>query len=410
MNNSILPTYNRSKLSFKRGQGSWLETSDGTRYLDFGSGIAVNSLGHCHPKLVKALEKQSKMLWHTSNLHNIEQQEKLADFLVKNSFGEKVFFTNSGAESVECAIKMARKYHYEKGNSKKNKIITFKGSFHGRTLATIAATGDKKLTNGFGPKLQGFVTMSPVDLETIHKMETARFAAVLVEPIQGEGGIRCFHHSFLNELRALCDQYDMLLIFDEVQCGIGRTGALFAYEKYNVIPDIMTVAKGLGGGFPIGACIATKKASSGMDKGSHGSTFGGNPLACSVANAVLTEITKAGFLNSVIQKSIILWQNLARLIDQYPHIYTEIRGDGMMLGVKCAIKNSYIIETAYSERLLLVPAADNVVRILPPLNITMKDVALGIKKLERVAIALEEAKDYHDKAFPRYQRYQHRRT
>ena len=389
MNKSILSTYSRSKLSFKQGRGSWLETHDGTRYLDFGSGIAVNSLGHCHPKLIKALEKQSKMLWHTSNLHNIEQQEKLADFLVNNTFGEKVFFTNSGAESVECAIKMARKYHYEKGKSRKNKIITFRGSFHGRTLATIAAAGDKKLTNGFGPKLQGFHTISPSEMKKIPKMETDRLAAVLIEPIQGEGGIRCFHSSVLRELRVFCDRYDMLLIFDEVQSGIGRTGTLFAYEKHNVKPDIMAVAKGLGGGFPIGACVATKKASSGMNAGSHGSTFGGNPLACAVANAVLTEITKKGFLDSVKEKSLILKQGLASLIDLYPDIFSEIRGDGLMLGIKCAIKNSIIIDSAYDEKLLLVPAADNVIRILPPLNVTIKDVVLGVKKLEKVALALQ---------------------
>ena len=301
MNNSILPTYNRSNLSFERGEGSWLETKSGERYLDFSSGIAVNSLGHCHPKLVQAITDQASKLWHTSNLHRIDLQEKLADFLVSNSFADKIFFTNSGAESVECAIKIARKFFYEKGNKKKNKIITFEGSFHGRTLGTIAASGEKKLTRGFEPNLQGFDRVPIKNLDKVYELISERTAAILIEPIQGEGGIRCFEREYIKELRKICNENDSLLIFDEVQCGIGRTGTLFAYENFNVVPDIVAIAKGLGGGFPIGACLATEEASIGMVYGTHGSTYGGNPLACAVAYAVLKEITNDGFLDNVIR-------------------------------------------------------------------------------------------------------------
>ena len=382
MNNSILPTYNRSNLSFERGEGSWLETKSGERYLDFSSGIAVNSLGHCHPKLVQAITDQASKLWHTSNLHRIDLQEKLADFLVSNSFADKIFFTNSGAESVECAIKIARKFFYEKGNKKKNKIITFEGSFHGRTLGTIAASGEKKLTRGFEPNLQGFDRVPIKNLDKIYELISERTAAILIEPIQGEGGIRCFEREYIKELRKICNENDSLLIFDEVQCGIGRTGTLFAYENFNVVPDIVAIAKGLGGGFPIGACIATEEASIGMVYGTHGSTYGGNPLACAVAYAVLKEITNDGFLDNVIRNAIILKQKLSQVIDEYPDIFEDVRGEGLMLGLKCRVDSSEVVGAGYDERILCVGAADNVVRILPPLNISESDIQLGINKLE----------------------------
>ena len=393
MNNSILPTYNRSNLSFERGQGSWLETKSGERYLDFSSGIAVNSLGHCHPKLVQAITDQASKLWHTSNLHRIDLQEKLADFLVSNSFADKIFFTNSGAESVECAIKIARKFFYEKGNKKKNKIITFEGSFHGRTLGTIAASGEKKLTRGFEPNLQGFDRVPIKNLDKIYELISERTAAILIEPIQGEGGIRCFEREFIKELRKICNENDSLLIFDEVQCGIGRTGTLFAYENFNVVPDIVAIAKGLGGGFPIGACLATEEASIGMVYGTHGSTYGGNPLACAVAYAVLKEITNDGFLDNVIRNAIILKQKLSQVIDEYPDIFEDVRGEGLMLGLKCRVDSSEVVRAGYDERILCVGAADNVVRILPPLNISESDIQLGINKLEKIAKKLLRKRD-----------------
>ena len=393
MNNSILPTYNRSNLSFERGQGSWLETKSGERYLDFSSGIAVNSLGHCHPKLVQAITDQASKLWHTSNLHRIDLQEKLADFLVSNSFADKIFFTNSGAESVECAIKIARKFFYEKGNKKKNKIITFEGSFHGRTLGTIAASGEKKLTRGFEPNLQGFDRVPIKNLDKIYELISERTAAILIEPIQGEGGIRCFEREYIKELRKICNENDSLLIFDEVQCGIGRTGTLFAYENFNVVPDIVAIAKGLGGGFPIGACLATEEASIGMVYGTHGSTYGGNPLACAVAYAVLEEITNDGFLDNVIRNAIILKQKLSQVIDEYPDIFEDVRGEGLMLGLKCRVDSSEVVRAGYDERILCVGAADNVVRILPPLNISESDIQLGINKLEKIAKKLLRKRD-----------------
>ena len=393
MNNSILPTYNRSNLSFERGEGSWLETKSGERYLDFSSGIAVNSLGHCHPKLVQAITDQASKLWHTSNLHRIDLQEKLADFLVSNSFADKIFFTNSGAESVECAIKIARKFFYEKGNKKKNKVITFEGSFHGRTLGTIAASGEKKLTRGFEPNLQGFDRVPIKNLDKIYELISERTAAILIEPIQGEGGIRCFEREYIKELRKICNENDSLLIFDEVQCGIGRTGTLFAYENFNVIPDIVAIAKGLGGGFPIGACLATEEASIGMVYGTHGSTYGGNPLACAVAYAVLKEITNDGFLDNVIRNAIILKQKLSQVIDEYPDIFEDVRGEGLMLGLKCRVDSSEVVGAGYDERILCVGAADNVVRILPPLNISESDIQLGINKLEKIAKKLLRKRD-----------------
>ena len=393
MNNSILPTYNRSNLSFERGEGSWLETKSGERYLDFSSGIAVNSLGHCHPKLVQAITDQASKLWHTSNLHRIDLQEKLADFLVSNSFADKIFFTNSGAESVECAIKIARKFFYEKGNKKKNKIITFEGSFHGRTLGTIAASGEKKLTRGFEPNLQGFDRVPIKNLDKIYELISERTAAILIEPIQGEGGIRCFEREYIKELRKICNENDSLLIFDEVQCGIGRTGTLFAYENFNVVPDIVAIAKGLGGGFPIGACLATEEASIGMVYGTHGSTYGGNPLACAVAYAVLKEITNDGFLDNVIRNAIILKQKLSQVIDEYPDIFEDVRGEGLMLGLKCRVDCSEVVGAGYDERILCVGAADNVVRILPPLNISESDIQLGINKLEKIAKKLLRKRD-----------------
>lgn len=390
MNKSILKTYNKSNLSFRSGKGSWLETRSGDQYLDFGSGIAVNSLGHCHPKLVKALVNQAEKLWHISNLHNIIQQEKLADLLVEKTFAEKVFFTNSGAESVECAIKMARKYYYDKGLKDKNRIVTLEGSFHGRSLGTISAASDKKLTKGFSPDLPGFDKISIDNLHNLQDFVNEKTAGILIEPIQGEGGIRTFESDILQNMREICDRNNSLLIFDEVQCGVGRTGKLFAHEGYDIYPDIMAVAKGLGGGFPIGACLATDEAAAGMTKGTHGSTYGGNPLGCAVAYEVIREMTKNGFLEKVELKGIILRQGLERLVDKYPEIYQEVRGKGLMMGIKCGVEISDVINIGYEEKLLLVPAAGNVVRLLPPLNINKKDLKIGVKRLENIACQLRK--------------------
>ena len=390
MSSSVLPTYKRAPLAFEKGQGSWLFTKDGDRYLDMGAGIAVNTLGHSNPELVEALTFQASKLWHVSNLYEIPEQRRLADLLVEASFADNVFFTNSGTESCELAIKMVRKYWYEKGQENKVEIITFEGSFHGRSSAGIAAAGGEKLTKGFGPMLPGFAHLPWSDHNAIEAAINEDTAAILIEPIQGEGGIRCLPDECLKSLRILCDKHDILLIVDEVQCGIGRTGKLFAYEWSGIEPDIAMVAKGIGGGFPLGAVLAKEHAASGMTAGTHGSTYGGNPLACSVGIKVLELVNTPKFLNSVISKSGIMNQGLLQLIDSYPDIFEEIRGTGLMLGVKCKCSNTDFVKKGYENAILTVPASDNVVRLLPALNITAEEVNEGLSRLEKTAACLRK--------------------
>ena len=386
----LLETYNRANLSFVRGNGPWLETAEGEKYLDFGSGIAVNCLGHSNIGLIKALEKQAKLLWHTSNLYSIPVQEELAKILVDNTFADKVFFTNSGTESIECSIKMARKYSADKGRIKKKQIITFEGSFHGRSMAAISASAAAKLTKGFEPLLPGFTSMPFGNIDAIKSLDFNGICAILIEPIQGEGGIRPFKKEFLEDLREVCDKHNILLIFDEIQSGIGRSGDFFAYEKSGVKADIVAVAKGIGGGFPLGCCLASTEAASGMTLGTHGSTFGGNPLACAVGVAVVNEVLSNGFLQSVIEKGTKLWTSLTALVAKNPTVFDSVRGRGLMLGLKCVVNNSKVIEAAYKNRLLLVPAGDNVVRILPPLNITEDEIDLAMERLTSVTLAIRE--------------------
>jgi acetylornithine/N-succinyldiaminopimelate aminotransferase len=386
----LLETYNRVPLSFVKGNGSWLETSDGDKFLDLGSGIAVNCLGHSNQSLIKALEKQAHLLWHTSNLYSIPVQEELAQILVENTFADKVFFTNSGTESIECSIKMARKFFFEKGLNKKKQIITFEGSFHGRSMAAISASTAKKLTKGFEPLLPGFKSMPFGNVDLIESLDLDSVCAILVEPIQGEGGIRPCKNEFLVALRKICDDNNILLIFDEIQSGIGRSGKFFAYQYSGVEADIVAVAKGIGGGFPLGCCLASAEAASGMTSGTHGSTFGGNPLACAVGVAVLNQILSDGFLQRVREKGAKLSKYLNSLVLQNPTIFDSLRGIGLMLGLKCNVSNSLIIEAAYEKKLLLVPAGDNVVRILPPLNITYDEIDLAIERITSLTQTIRE--------------------
>ena len=386
----ILETYNRAPLSFVKGTGCWLETITGDRYLDMGSGIAVSCLGHSNVNLIKALEKQANLLWHTSNLYSIPVQEELASKLVENTFADKVFFTNSGTESIECAIKMARKYFFEKGLVEKKQIVTFQGSFHGRSMAAISASGAEKLTKGFEPLLPGFESIPFGNLAGVESLNSNKICAVLIEPIQGEGGIRPCEKEFLIGLRKICDEKNILLILDEIQSGVGRSGDFFAYEHYGVRPDIVAVAKGIGGGFPLGCCLASTKAASGMTLGSHGSTFGGNPLACAVGIAVINQIFSDGFLKSVKEKGVKFLKGLEALVSKNPTVFDSVRGRGLMLGLKCKIDNSIVIEKAYEKKLLLVPAGDNVVRLLPPLNISEKDLGLAMERLESLTFEIRK--------------------
>lgn len=385
----LLPTYARAPVAFERGEGAWAITADGTRYLDFGAGIAVNSLGHAHPHLVKALTEQANRIWHTSNLYTMPDGEKLARRLCEATFAERVFFTNSGAEANECAIKMARKYHAAKGHPERYRIITFEGAFHGRTLATIAAGGQQKYIDGFGPKVDGFDQVPFDDEKALKAAITDETAALMVEPIQGEGGLRSAPARFLKLLRELCDTHGLMLIFDEIQTGVGRSGKFFSYEHFGVAPDIMSVAKGIGGGFPMGACLATEEAASGMTLGTHGTTFGGNPLAMAVGNAVLDVVLAPGFIENVAQTSLRLKQSLAEIKDKHPEVIAEIRGEGLMLGLKLHTPNTDFVAEARAAGLLVVAAGDNVVRLLPPLIIGEAEVAEAVARLDRAAGAIE---------------------
>ncbi len=391
MTSSLLPTYARYPLAFKRGDGTWLETADGERYLDLGGGIAVASLGYSHPHLVAALSEQAAQLWHTSNLFQIPEAERLAQRLCAASFADYAFFANSGAEALEGAIKTARKYHAANGHPERFHTITFEGAFHGRTLATIAAGGNAKYIEGFGPKAPGFDKVAWGDVEAAKAAIGPQTAAVLVEPIQGEGGIRVPPRSFLRELRALCDDHGLLLVVDEVQSGVGRTGKLFAYEHSGIEPDIIAIAKGIGGGFPLGAFLTTAEAGKGMTLGTHGTTYGGNPLAAAVGNAVLDIVLAEGFIEEVAAKGHRLKQQLCHLKDVHHDLIADVRGEGLMLGLQLHVPPADFAGAGREERVLVIPAADNVIRLLPPLVITDAEILEAGRRLEATCERMREA-------------------
>ncbi len=388
---SVLPTYNRTPFAFESGEGSWLTTTDGRRFLDLGAGIGVNALGHAHPALVAAITEQAGKLWHVSNLYQIPQQQALADKLVEATFADTVFFTNSGTEALELAVKMVRKYWSEKGQPERIEIITFSGSFHGRSSAAISAAGSEKMTKGFGPLLPGFVHVEFGDHDALRAAVSDKTAAILIEPIQGEGGIRPVPDQCLKGLRDLCDESGALLVFDEVQCGMGRTGKLFAHEWAGIGPDIMMVAKGIGGGFPLGAVLATETAAAGMVAGTHGSTYGGNPLGCAVGGKVMEIVSDPAFLDEVGRKAGRLRQGLEGLVAVHPEVFEEVRGTGLMLGLKCKALNTDVVQAGYAQHVLTVPAADNVVRLLPALTITEAEITEAIEKLDAAAATVKGA-------------------
>jgi len=383
---AVMATYARQDLVFERGEGTWLVTAEGERYLDFASGIAVNVLGHAHPSLIAALTEQAHKLWHTSNLYRVAGQERLAERLVAATFADRVFFCNSGAEACEAAIKAARRYQYVTGHPERWRIITFEGAFHGRTLATIAAGGNPRYLEGFGPPVEGFDQVPFAELAATEAAIGPETAAIFIEPVQGEGGINVAPPEFMRDLRALCDKHGLLLMLDEVQCGMGRTGKLFAHEWAGITPDLMAVAKGIGGGFPLGALLATEEAAKGLVAGTHGSTFGGNPLAMAVGNAVLDAVLEPGFLDQVRQRTLRLKQALAAVQDQLPDHVEEVRGEGLLTGLKLKVPVPAVIKAAIGEKLLVAGASGNVVRMLPPLNITDEEIA---DAAERLARALE---------------------
>jgi acetylornithine/N-succinyldiaminopimelate aminotransferase len=383
----VLPTYSRAPLTVERGEGCWLWDTEGRRYLDLASGIAVNALGHAHPDLIAALTEQAGKIWHASNLYRIPGQQRLAQRLVDATFADTVFFTNSGAEAMECAIKMARKYHSHNGAPERFRIIGFEGSFHGRTLATIAAAGAEKLVHGFGPMPEGFSQVPFGDHEALKAAIGPETAAILIEPIQGEGGIRTVPPQCLRGLRELCDREGILLIFDEIQCGYGRTGKFFAHEWAGVTPDIMAVAKAIGGGFPLGACMATERAASGMVAGTHGSTYGGNPLGMAVGNAMLDHVLAPGFLERVSEAAGRLRQRLEGLVASNADILEGVRGEGLMLGLKCRVPVGDFVVKARETGVLVVPAGDNVARVLPPLNISDAEIDEAARLLDAACAA-----------------------
>lgn len=383
---SLLPIHNRMNVKFTHGKGVYLFDDAGKKYLDFGAGIAVNSLGHCHPKLVNALQNQAEKLWHVSNIYRGGELEKFAEDLVFNTFADYVFFCNSGAEGVECGIKMIRRHFHVQNKPEKYRIITFQGAFHGRTMTAISAAGKDKYLDGFKPALEGFDNVPFNNIEAVKKAITKNTAGILIEPIQGEAGIRVADVEFIKDLRKLADENDLLLMFDEVQCGFGRLGYLYGYEYFNVIPDIISSAKGIGGGFPLGACLATKNAASGMVIGTHGTTFGGNPLAMAVGDTILKIILQNGFLNEVRKNSDLLKSELQKLKAKFPNVISEIRGVGLMLGIKLQdqFDAAEMVNTLKDNSLLLVGAGENVIRILPPLIINEKNISEAISILENV--------------------------
>ncbi|MFJ5486887.1 aspartate aminotransferase family protein [Hansschlegelia beijingensis] len=388
---ALMPVFARAGLAFERGEGCWLVTETGDRYLDFAAGVAVNSLGHSHPHLVQALKAQAEKLWHVSNLYRIPEGERLARRLVEASFGDVVFFTNSGAEALEASIKVARKHFHANGQPERYRLITFEGAFHGRTLATIAAGGQAKYLEGFGPRTEGFDQVPFADVSAVEAAIGPHTAGVLVEPLQGEGGVRVLPPSVLRALREICDREGLLLVVDEVQSGVGRTGKLFAYEHAGVRPDVMAIAKGIGGGFPLGACIATSEAADGMTAGVHGSTFGGNPLAMAVGNAVLDVVLEPGFLDHVNRMGLLLRQRLAAVIDAHPMTVAEVRGEGLLLGLRCLVPNTDVVAALREEKLLTVGAGDNVVRLLPPLVVGETEIAEAVERIDRGLSAIERA-------------------
>ena len=389
MNSHLLPTYARADVAFERGEGAWLFSTTGERYLDCSGGVAVNVLGHAHPHLLEALTAQAHKVWHVSNLYRVPEAERLADRLCSISFADLVFFCNSGAEAMECCIKVARKHHAAAGHPERFRIITFEGAFHGRTLAALAAGGNKKYLDGFGPVAGGFDHIPYGDIELVKRAITPETAAILIEPIQGEGGVRVVPNSFLQSLRALCDQHGLLLIFDEVQTGVGRTGHFFAYERTGVKPDVLGLAKGLGGGFPVGACLATADAGKGMTAGTHGSTFGGNPMAMAIGNAVLDVLLAPGFLEGVQKKTLLFKQRLAEIHDRHGEVITDVRGDGLLLGLRTTVPNTEFVDALRAEHLLAVAAGDNVVRLLPALIISDSEIGEAINRIDRAATNIE---------------------
>jgi acetylornithine/N-succinyldiaminopimelate aminotransferase len=384
----LLPVFARIDLAFERGEGAWLVATNGERYLDFTSGVAVNALGHAHPHLVTALQEQATKLWHMSNLFKSPDGERLAARLCEQSFADFVFFANSGAEAMECAIKVTRKHHAAKGHPERYRIITFEGAFHGRTLATLAATGSAKYLDGFGPPVDGFDQVPLGDLDAVKKAIGPHTAGILIEPVQGEGGVRSAPFAFYKALRQLCDEQGLLLIFDEVQTGMGRTGDLFAYRWLGVTPDVMSLAKALGGGFPIGACLATADAAAGMTPGSHGSTFGGNPLAVAAANAVLDVMLAPGFFEHARRMSLLLKQKLGAVIDRHRDVIAEVRGEGLLIGIKAVVPSTDLVTALRDEKLLTVGAGDNVVRFLPPLIVSEAEIDEAVQRLDRACVAL----------------------
>jgi acetylornithine/N-succinyldiaminopimelate aminotransferase len=384
----LLPAFARVDLAFDRGEGCWLTATNGERYLDFTSGVAVNALGHAHPKVADAIAAQAHKAIHVSNLFRVPEQETLADRLCAECFADYVFFANSGAEAMEGAIKTARKFHAIGGHPERYRIVTFEGAFHGRTLATLAAGGNQKYLDGFGPVVDGFDQVPFGDLEAVKKVVGPETAAILIEPIQGEGGVRVPTNLFLKSLRALCDQHGLLLIFDEVQCGMGRTGELFAHQRTGVEPDVMALAKALGGGFPVGAFLATKEAGKGMTAGTHGSTFGGNPLAMAAGNATLDVMLAPGFLDRVKRIGLLFKQRLAEIKDRYPNIIAEVRGEGLLLGLRCVVPNTQLVDALRDEHLLAVGAGENVARLVPPLIVSEEEVGEAMGMLDRACARL----------------------
>ncbi|HVO02300.1 MAG TPA: aspartate aminotransferase family protein [Candidatus Cybelea sp.] len=388
---ALMNTYNRVDLAFERGEGAYLITADGRRYLDFASGIAVTALGHSHPHLVKTLQEQGAKLWHCSNLFRIPDQERLGQRLVDASFADAVFFGNSGAEAVECGLKLIRKYQDDFGDPKRFRVIGFEGAFHGRTLATLAAAGNEKYLKGYAPNVEGFEQVPFGNLNEVRARVGPETAAILIEPVQGEGGMRAADVQFLKDLRTVCDEFGLLLMFDEVQCGMGRTGRLFAHEWAGVTPDIMSTAKGIGGGFPLGACLATAKVAAAFGHGNHGTTFGGNPLAMAIGNAVLDVMLAPGFLDSVAKMGRVLDRKLIDLVRRYPGVFSEVRGIGLLRGLKCVGSNNDIVDKVRARGLLTVSAADNVVRLLPPLIVTEAEIDQAIAALEAAATEAKAA-------------------
>lgn len=387
----MLPVFARIDVAFERGEGPWLIATNGERYLDFTSGVAVNALGHAHPHLVAALQEQAAKLWHVSNLFRIPEGERLAARLCEASFADVAFFCNSGAEAMEACIKMARKYQAASGKPERYRLITFEGAFHGRTLATLAAGGQQKYLEGFGPVVEGFDQVPLGDLEATKKAIGPHTAGIIIEPWQGEGGVRAADPSFFRALRQLCDEHKLVLVFDEVQTGMGRIGSLFAHQRIGVTPDIMALAKALGGGFPMGACLATSAAAVGMTPGTHGSTFGGNLLAAAAGNATLDVMLAPGFFDHVQRMSLFLKQKLAAIVDRYPDIVSGVRGDGLLIGLKAVVPAADLGVALRDEKLLTVAAGENVVRLLPPLIVTEAEIEDAIARVERACAKLSQA-------------------